>query len=113
MKKANARCELDGKRLSTVGFRCTPDTDLALRLEADRRGITVSDLMNTLAKRHILAQRLSDSHSRHPARETLCKVIEKVEDALGDDFIDHQEGYDINDAGLDFLSKVKEWRGVA
>ncbi len=90
-KRTQAECDLDGKRLYTVSFRCSPEVRDALLDEAEQYGTTSSDLICTIVQRHIRAQSLLRTHDDPRLDALMDELVEIVHAAREDGLIDKVE----------------------
>ncbi len=88
--RPQAECDLDGKRLYTVSFRCSPEVRDALLNEAEKYGTTSSDLICTIVQRHIRSQSLLRTHE-HPGDALVNEMVEFFRAARKDDLLDDIE----------------------
>ena len=89
-KRPQAECDLDGKRLDTVSFRCSPEVRRALLEEAEKYGTTSSYLACTVLQRHFRAQSLLRTHAQ-PGDALMDEMVESFQAAREDDLLDDIE----------------------
>ena len=99
-------CDLDGKRLDTVSFRCSPEVRQALLDEAEQYGTTSSSLACTVLQRHFRAQSLLRTHG-DPRLDTLIdEFVEIVHAAREDGLLDKVEERQMIDKLAEMLNFV-------
>ncbi len=84
-------------KTETESMRCAPDLSLALRLYAEQYGMTVSALLETLARRFVNAQRDLQGLSSHDVLVMADRIHRRAHEAYEDGILDLPENWEIND----------------
>ena len=97
-------------KTETESMRCSPDLSLALRLSAERLGMTVSALMKTLCQRHVNAQRRLQGLSPHDVLVRADRVHGHIHEAYDDGVMDLPENWQAQDLIIELELSLKEVR---
>lgn len=97
-------------KTETESMRCSPDLSLALRISAERHGMTVSALMETLAQRFVNAQRDLQGLSPHDVLVRADRVHGHIHEAYDDGFMDLPENWQAQDLIIELELSLKEVR---
>ena len=84
-------------KTETESMRCSPELSDALRVSAERHGMTISALMETLAQRHVNAQRGLQGLSPHDVLAMADRIHRRAHEAYEDGVLDLPENWEISD----------------
>lgn len=85
-KKPMARMDLEATRTEFMHMRCSSDLKQALLRESEQYGITLSDLLNSIAVKHVCRNRLSGipGKTADPDITLAQRVVRNIEVAKSD-----------------------------
>ncbi len=84
-------------KTETESMRCSLELSLALRLSAERHGMTVSALMETLCQRHVNAQRDLQGLSPHDVLVRADRTHRRIHEVYEDGYMDLPESWEVSD----------------